>query len=206
MTLDHVKVGLAITGSFCTLDNFYKHIGKLAKASGSVTPIFSETAYGLDTRFGEAAARVADIEKLTGTAAISTIAEAERIGPGRFFDVLVVAPCTGNTLAKLACGITDTAVTMAVKAHLRNNRPVVLGISSNDILGANARNLGVLLNTKHFYFVPFYQDDPENKTKSVSFDMDQLFAAVEKALDGEQLQPVLTVKKTRRPTSPRKKP
>lgn len=191
MRLEKIKVGLAITGSFCTLNSFIEPIKELAAEAESVTPIFSESISSFDTRFSTGEGRKDIIETITGKAAITTIIEAEHIGPKRPFDVLVVAPCTGNTLAKLASAITDNTVTMAVKAHLRNNYPVVIGISTNDGLGATAKNLGTLLNTKNIYFIPFYQDDPVNKEKSLTFKNNLLIDTILKAIDGKQIQPLI---------------
>jgi len=191
MRLENIKVGIAITGSFCTLRDFIVHIKKLSEECAELTAIFSEAVNNYDTRFGSAWERKEIIEGITGQKPITTITEAEPIGPKQLFDVLTVAPCTGNTLAKLAAGITDNAVTMAVKAHLRNSKPVVIGLSTNDGLGANAKNLGQLLNTKNIYFIPFYQDDPVNKEKSITFRQELLIDAIEMALEDKQLQPVL---------------
>lgn len=194
MKLQNVRVGIAVTGSFCTLSNFTDGIRELVTEAKSVTPIFSESVQRIDTRFATAAENITLIEGITGHAGITTIVEAERVGPAGMFDVLVIAPCTGNTLAKLYHGITDSVVTMAVKSHLRNLKPVVLGISSNDILGANAKNLGAMLNTKNIYFIPFFQDDPVNKEKSVTFKPDLLIETIQKAMEGRQLQPLFAVK------------
>ena len=189
--LCNIDVGLVVTGSFCTFNSFAGYISELADAVRSVTPILSESALTFNTKFNTAVERKGLLEQVTGVKAITTINAAEVIGPGQLFDIMVVAPCTGNTLAKLANGITDTTATMAIKAHLRNNRPVVIGISSNDILGQNAKNLGVLLNTKNYYFIPFYQDDPEGKEKSITFKCELLMNTIAKALDGKQLQPIM---------------
>ena len=186
-----IDVGLVVTGSFCTFNSFAGYISELTDAVRSVTPILSESALTLDTKFNTAAERKSLLQQITGIKPITTINMAETIGPGHLFDIMVAAPCTGNTLAKLANGITDTTATMAIKAHLRNNRPVVIGVSSNDILGQNAKNLGVLLNTKNFYFIPFYQDDPKTKEKSVTFKCEMLMATIVKALEGKQLQPIM---------------
>lgn len=189
--MQNIDVGLVVTGSFCTFNTFIGYVSELADAVHTVTPILSDVASTLDTKFNTATERKGLLEQITGVKAITTINAAETIGPGELFDIMVVAPCTGNTLAKVANGITDTTATMAIKAHLRNNRPVVIGISSNDILGQNAKNLGVLLNTKNFYFVPFYQDDPAAKEKSVTFKCELLIETMAKALEGKQLQPML---------------
>ena len=156
-----------------------------------LTAVVSQNAGSTDTRFGEAAAHLARLEQITGKPVIKTIPEAERIGPGKLFDVLVIMPCTGNTLGKLAAGITDTTVTMAAKAHLRNGRPVVIALASNDGLAAGAKNIGELLVRKHYYFVPFGQDSAQQKPCSLVADFDRLPETVEAALQGRQLQPLL---------------
>lgn len=189
--MNGIKVGYALTGSFCTFEKTLKQMEGLIKDGADVLPIMSFNAYNLDTRFGKAKDFRAYIENLTGKKIIASITDAEPIGPGKLADVLVVLPCTGNTLAKLAAGIYDTPVTLAVKSHLRNQRPVVLGVSSNDSLSSTAKNIGALLNYKHYYFVPMCQDDSEKKPFSVVCDFDKLKETVEAALYGKQLQPIL---------------
>lgn len=188
-----IKLGLCITGSFCTLKNILGAIDDLVANGFDITPIFSFNVSTLDTRFY----KQADFERLvvekTGKQPIKTIVDAEPIGTSKGFDLMLVAPCTGNTLAKIAYGITDTPVTMAVKAHLRNNRPVVLSVSSNDALGANAKNIGMLLNTKNIYFVPFGQDAPTKKTNSLIADTTKIVPTCNEALKGKQIQPALCV-------------
>jgi dipicolinate synthase subunit B len=156
-----------------------------------VTPIVSESVAGLDTRFGRAEQWLARVREIAGRGALATIPEVEPIGPERLLDVLVVCPCTGNTLAKLACAVTDGVVPMAAKAHLRNGRPVVLAVSTNDGLGLNAKNLGVLLAAKNIYFVPFRQDNPKTKPNSIIADFSLVSATVAEAVGGRQLQPLL---------------
>ena len=151
----------------------------------------SEASYNIDTRFGKANDFIDQIETITNKKIINTIAEAEPIGPKSIIDVMVIAPCTGNTIAKLANAITDTTVLMASKAHLRNNKPVVIAISTNDGLGINARNLGLLLNAKNMYFVPFRQDNPKDKHNSVVAKMELIVPTIQKALEGKQIQPIL---------------
>lgn len=185
------RVGFALTGSFCTLEKAVHAMEETAEEYSCLIPILSETAGSTDTRFGRAEDFEGRIELICGRSAIRSIREAEPIGPKGLLDVLVVAPCTGNTLAKLAAGIADTSVTMAAKAHLRNGRPVVLAISTNDGLSAAARNLGELLCRKHYYFVPFRQDDPEGKPTSLVADLRLLPATIAAALEERQLQPVL---------------
>ena len=160
----------------------------LAQKGYDITPIMSENAYGTDTRFGKASEIVGHIEEITDKKVIHTITAAEPIGPKRMFDLLVVAPCTGNTLAKLAHGITDTAVTMAVKSHLRNGNPVVIGVSTNDALGAAAKNIGTLMNYKHYYFIPMGMDDCRGKPKSMVCDFSLLESTVLHAAEGKEMQ------------------
>lgn len=188
--VEPVKVGFAMTGSFCTFDKVMRELEKLTEIY-DVTVIMSSSAYKTDTRFGTADSFIQKARSLTGKDVIATVSSAEPIGPKKLFDALVIAPCTGNSLAKLAGGITDSAVTMAAKAHLRNERPLIIAPSTNDGLGANAKNLGLLLNTKNIYFVPFGQDDPINKHKSLVADFTQIIPTVEEALKGKQLQPLL---------------
>lgn len=185
------RVGFALCGSFCTFDKVLAQLETLTKTYETVYPIVSETSYITDSRFGKASDYIQKIETLCGHPVWHTIAQVEPIGPKALLDVLVVAPCTGNTLAKLANGIADSAVTMACKAHLRNERPVVLAVSTNDGLCGNAANLGKLLARKHMYFVPFGQDSAVQKPCSLVADMDRLIPALEAALEGKQLQPIL---------------
>lgn len=184
------NIGFAICGSFCTFSKAISQIEKLKKLDYNVVPVMSETAFSTDTRFGFAVDFINKIEKITGNKIISSICGAEPVGPEKMFDLLVVAPCTGNTLAKLAGGITDTAVTMAVKSHLRICRPVLVCVATNDALGASAVNIGRLLNTKYFYFVPMSQDDTLVKPKSLVGDFDLIPKCVEDSLKGIQSQPV----------------
>ena len=185
------NVGYALCGSYCTFDKAIDALEKLCGLYDSVTPIMSENACSTDSRFGTAREFIGRIEGLCGRKIISSITEAEPIGPKALLDILVIAPCTGNTIAKLTHGITDTSVTMAAKAHLRNQRPVLIAVSTNDALTGNAANLGKLLNRKNYFFVPYYQDDPLKKPGSVAADFELLPAAVEAALRGVQLQPLL---------------
>ena len=184
------KLGLAICGSFCTYDELLPQVRSLAQ-DYEITPILSEKAYQTDTRFGLAAAFVKELRTVCGREPITAIEEAEALGPKAPLDILAVAPCTGNTLAKLASGIADGPVTFACKAHLRNQRPVVVAVSTNDGLAAAAQNIGALMNRKHYYFVPFGQDDPAAKPNSLKADLRLLGDAVAAALEGRQLQPVL---------------
>lgn len=189
--MNKARVGFALTGSFCTLEAALTALEALGREYPNLMPIISPAVAGTDTRFGRAEDFRRRLTALCGHPALESIREAEPIGPKGLLDVLVIAPCTGNTLAKLAAGIADTAVTMAAKAHLRNGRPVVVAISTNDGLGAAARNLGELLCRKHYYFVPFRQDDPEGKPTSLVADLGKLTQTVEAALEGRQLQPLV---------------
>ena len=186
-----IKTGLAVTGSFCTFGSILAAIDDLVAHGFDLTPIFSFNVAKLDTRFFKAADFEEIIRQKTGKLPIKTITGAEPIGTSAGLELMLVAPCTGNTLAKIAHGITDTPVTMAVKAQLRNDRPVVLSISSNDALGANAKNLGLLLNTRNVYFVPFAQDAPATKSNSLIADTSRIRETCEAALRGKQLQPVM---------------
>ena len=186
-------VGLAFCGSFCTFRKTIDTIKLLAERY-EVVPILSTASYETDTRFGPAADFRAEIEALCGRAAMHTLAEVEPFGPKKLLDLLIIAPCTGNTLGKLANGIADTPVTFACKAHLRNARPVLLAVSTNDGLSASAENIGRLLNRRHYFFVPFGQDSPQGKPYSLVADFSLLPAAAESALRGEQLQPVLAAR------------
>ena len=189
--MNNVNVGYALTGSFCTFEKSIKQMQKLKADGFNIIPVMSYNAYSLDTRFGKAEDFIKRIEQICERKIISTITDAEPIGPKRMTDVMVVLPCSGNTLAKLANGIYDTPVTLAVKSHLRNQLPVVIGVSSNDSLSATAKNIGALLNNKHYYFVPMRQDDPVKKPFSVVCDFDALKDTIEAALYGKQLQPIL---------------
>lgn len=186
-----LNIGFAMCGSFCTFTKVIPQIEVLKSSGYNVIPIMSQTAYSTDTRFGKASEFNKQIENITDNKIIHTIFAAEPIGPKKMLDLLVVAPCTGNTLGKLANGITDTSVTLAVKAHLRNERPVVIAVSTNDALGAAAKNIGLLLNAKHLYFVPMRQDDSENKPNSIVADFSKIKDTVEAALSEKQIQPVI---------------
>ncbi len=183
-------VGFALSGSFCTYDQVYAVLRKLA-LDYTVIPIMSQHSASIDSRFGYALDFKNELESICGRRVMTTIGEAEPIGPKGLLDLLVIAPCTGNTLAKIANGITDTSVTMAYKAHMRNGRPVLIAVSTNDALGANLTNIGTLLNRKNNYFVPFYQDDPEKKPLSAVADFHVIPECVKAALNGVQLQPVI---------------
>ncbi|HOQ06744.1 MAG TPA: dipicolinate synthase subunit B [Clostridiales bacterium] len=191
MDLKGVRIGFAFTGSFCTFSSVMTELEKLSATGADITPIISYSVDKYDTRFGSSEHWKMRMEAVTGNKIIKTIIDAEPIGPKGLFDILVVAPCTGNTLAKLANGITDTPVTMACKAHLRNGRPLLLAPSTNDGLGINARNIGLLQNCKNVYFVPYRQDDPQKKCNSLVARFDLIIPAIQAALEGKQLEPVL---------------
>ncbi len=191
MNLEGKNVGFAFTGSFCTFPKTIVELKKIIALKANVTPIMSFNSYYLDTKFGKAKDFREKIQEITGKNIIHTISDAEPIGPKKLFDILIVAPCTGNTISKLAYDIIDTPVTMAVKSHLRNEKPVVIAISTNNGLSGNAENIGKLLNRKNYYFVPFKQDNPITKVRSIVFDPSYIMKTLEYALDGEQIQPIL---------------
>ncbi|NCB03998.1 MAG: dipicolinate synthase subunit B [Clostridia bacterium] len=184
------RIGFCITGSFCTFSHILPVMEQLA-AQNEVTPILSPASLTMDTRFFAADAFRREVERICARPAMTTIVEAEQIGPRKLFDIMLIAPCTGNTLAKLNYGITDTAVVMAAKAHVRNDRPLVLAVSTNDALGTAAQNIGALLNRRLVYFVPFRQDDSVKKPRSMVARFELSEATLEAALRGEQLQPVI---------------
>lgn len=190
--LSQIRIGFAMCGSFCTFERAIKALDALKEAGADITPILSEAAANTDTRFGECAHWRKKVEDICGKKALCSIEQVEPIGPKKLLDVLVIAPATGNTMAKIANGISDSAVSLAAKAHLRNERPVVIAPSSNDALGANAQNIGKLLCRKYIYFVPFGQDDAQNKHSSLVAHMDLTVRAVEEALLGRQIQPILS--------------
>ena len=189
--MDNQRVGFALCGSFCTYSKAMEVLEKIAAKYGDVTPIISETGAATDTRYGNAHDFMREMQRICDQRVIDSIKAAEPIGPKKLLDVLVICPCTGNTLAKLAAGVTDSSVTMASKAHLRNGRPLVIAISTNDGLAASARNIGTLLDKKNVYFVPFRQDDPEKKPTSLVAEFSLVPDTVEAALEGRQLQPLL---------------
>ncbi len=184
------RVGIALCGSYCTYDKLFGQLVHLAEKY-ELVPIMSETAAATDSRFGTCADFAARLEALCGARPVCSIAEAEPLGPARPMEALVIAPCTGNTMAKINHGITDTAVTMAAKAHLRNSKPLVIAFSTNDALSGSAPNIAGLLNRKNVYFVPFRQDDPVKKPFSAASDFSLIDKTVEAALLGRQLQPLL---------------
>ena len=185
------RVGFALTGSFCTLEKAIRAMEETAREYPNMVPILSETTGATDTRFGRAADFRQAAEEICGHGAVESVREAEPIGPKQLLDVLVIAPCTGNTLAKLAAGIADGPVTLAAKAHLRNDRPVVIGFSTNDALSGSAPAIAALLNRRNYYFVPFGQDDSYKKPCSLKSDFTLLPDTLEAALRGVQIQPLL---------------
>jgi len=190
-TLKGKRIGIALTGSFCTFDIVLDCMRELVNQGAVITAILSYATNETDTRFGKAQDLKEELSRITNLPIIHTITQAEPIGPGRLFDALAVLPATGNTIAKIATGIADTPVTMAVKSHLRNNGAVILGISSNDALSTGAKNIGQLLNTRNIYFVPFGQDFPTEKPRSLVFKSEYVVKAIEEALVGCQVQPIL---------------
>ena len=191
MSLKGKHIGVAFTGSFCTYEKVFEELKKLTDEGAVVQTIFSNAAQTLDSRFGKAEDFLKKAEELTGIAPILTIPQAEPIGPKGFLDILTLFPCTGNTIAKLANGITDTPVLMTAKAHLRNNKPLLISISTNDALGMNMKNIGMLLNAKHIYFIPFGQDNPEKKPNSMIAHTNLFIPSIEAALSGKQSQPII---------------
>lgn len=179
-------IGYAMCGSFCTHARAVEQLERLVAAGFEIQPIMSETVYATDTRFGRAADLIERVQSLCGREVIHTIVASEPLGPQHPLDALVIAPCTGNTLAKLSCGITDTSVCMAAKAHLRTDRPLVLALASNDALSANLKNIAALLSRKSVYFVPMVQDDPTAKPHSMVADFDRVYETLKDALSGVQ--------------------
>ena len=194
MDIKDKKIGVIMTGSFCTFSKVIEQIKELVKRGADVLPIMSYNSYELDTKFGEAKEIIKKVENITGKKIIHTIQGAEPIGPKQLTDVMLIAPCSGNTIAKLANGIIDTPATMAAKSHLRNNNPVVIAISTNDGLSGSAENIGKLLNRNNYYVVPFRQDNPITKPRSLVFDSTYIIKTIEEALDRKQIQPILLKK------------
>ena len=185
-----MNIGFALCGSFCTYSQVFPIMEQLAHEH-NVIPIFSQNAYTINSRFGTADAHIQKAESICGNQVLHTIEQVEPIGPKKLLDILLIAPCTGNTLAKLAHGIADTAVTMAAKSHLRNGRPVLVAVSTNDALSGAAENIGRLMARKHYYFVPFRQDEPEGKPTSMVADFSMIPEVLTAAVKGNQLQPVV---------------
>ena len=191
MTIKGLNGGIALTGSFCTFDAVIEQIKKIKEEGANVIPIFSFNSQHINSRFGKASDFMKTITELTGNEPILTIEDAEPLGPKNKIDILAIAPCTGNSLAKLANGITDTPVLMAAKGHIRNGKPLVIFLSTNDALGINLKNVGSLMNLKYLYFVPFGQDSFQNKPTSMVSHIDLVIPTLESALDGVQLQPII---------------
>ena len=189
--MEKIRLGYAFCGSFCTLRQAVGALKELAGQNTDITPVMSEMVYNTDTRFGKAEDLRREVTAVCGKEIIHDITAAEPIGPKGLFDIMIVSPCTGNTAAKIALGITDTPVTMAVKAHLRNKRPVVIALATNDALGASAKNVGLLQNTKNVFFVPYGQDDASGKETSMVCDFTKLPQTVAAALEGRQIQPMI---------------
>ena len=195
MTLSGKKIGVALTGSYCTFDTVFPQIERLVQDNNDVTTIFSDRAQVTDTRFGKADDFLKKAKTITGNDPILTIVEAEKIGPKSLFDIVIIAPCTGNTMAKLANAITDSPVLMAAKSQLRNNKPIVLAMATNDALSNNLKNIGLLLGAKNVYFVPFGQDNYKSKPYSMVAHFDYMIPTLEEALVGKQLQPIIMAPK-----------
>lgn len=191
MELANCSIGFGITGSFCTFAKIKEELKRLAATGADITPVFSFNVQKINSRFGRADEFIAEVEKTTKKSGMKTIEEAEVIGPNDPFDVMVIAPCTGNTLAKLCNGITDSPVLMAAKAHLRNGRPLVISVSTNDALGINFHNIGMMMNMKNIYFVPFGQDNCIKKPNSMIADVGRLEDTIIEAMNGKQIQPVI---------------
>ena len=191
MELKDKKIGFTLTGSFCTFQKVIPKMKEIKKLGADIIPIMSFNSYNLDTKFGKAKDFIDEIEEITKRKIIHTIQDAEPIGPKKMTDIMIIAPCSGNTMAKLACDIIDTPATMAAKSHLRNNIPLVIAPSTNNGLSGNAENIGKLLNRKNYYFVPFRQDNPITKPRSIVFDVEYIIKTIEYALEGEQISPIL---------------
>ena len=191
MKLEGKRIGFVFTGSFCTFRKTIDQLKNIIELKAEVLPIMSNNSYTMDTKFGKAQDFIDEIEDITGRKILHTIQEVEPLGPKDILDIIVVAPATGNTIAKLANDIVDVPAPMAVKSVLRRERPVVIAVSTNNGLSASGENIGKLLNRKHYYFVPFKQDNPITKPRSLVFDPTYLIKTIEYALDGEQIQPIL---------------
>ena len=191
MEVKNKKIGFVLTGSFCTFSKTIPQMKKLKKLGAELLPIMSFNSYELDTKFGKAEDFIKEIENICEKNIIHTIQGAEPIGPSHLTDIMIVAPASGNTMSKLACDIIDTPATMAVKSHLRNNLPVVIAPSTNNGLGSNMASIAALINRRNYYFVPFKQDNPLTKPRSIVFDPEFILKTIEHALDGEQIEPIL---------------
>ena len=191
MNISGKNIGIALTGSFCTFDKVFPQIERLVKENANIYTIFSYQSQNTGTRFGKALDFLKQAKDITGREPIVTITEAEKLGPNNILDAVLVAPCTGNTLAKMANAITDSPVLMATKGLLRNRKPVILAISTNDALSNNLKNIGILLNSKNIYFVPFGQDNFNGKPYSMVANFDLILPTIENVLEGRQLQPII---------------
>lgn len=191
LKLNNLNIGVALTGSFCTFDKIFVELENLIKEGAKVYTIFSYASQNIDCRFGKSSDFIQKAESITQNKPILTLEEAEPLGPQNMLDILIVAPCTGNSLAKLVNGITDTPALMAAKGHLRNNKPLVIALSTNDALGFNFKNIGAMLNTKNVYFVPFGQDNYNGKPNSMVAHTELIIPSLEQAMEGKQLQPVI---------------
>jgi len=191
MSLKGKKIGIALTGSFCTFEKVFVEMTNLMKKGVIIQTIFSFNTQNINSRFGKAKNFIQKAERITKNKPILTIEGSEPLGPKNFLDILVILPCTGNSLAKLANAITDTPVLMAAKAHLRNQKPLLIAISTNDALGMSMKNIGMLLNAKNIYFIPFGQDDYKTKPNSMASDVKLLIPSIEEAIKGKQIQPII---------------
>lgn len=191
MSIENLNIGVGITGSFCTFKSMVEILKELKNKGANITPIMSYNSYETDTRFGKASDYINQVEEICNHKVLNSISEVEPIGPKKLLDILLVLPCTGNTISKIANAISDTPVACAVKSQLRNQRPVLIAISTNDALSGNAQNIGKLMNTKNIYFVPFAQDDPINKPTSIIYIKDKVIESIEKTIVNEQLQPII---------------
>lgn len=191
LKLNKLNIGVAFTGSFCTFDKIFAELENLIKEGCNVYTIFSYASQNINCRFGKSDEFISRAENITLTKPILTLEEAEPLGPQNMLDILIIAPCTGNTLAKLVNGITDTPALMAAKGHIRNNKPLVISLSTNDALGFNFKNIGTMLNSKNVYFVPFGQDNYSGKPNSMVAHTNLIISTLEQALDGKQIQPVI---------------
>ncbi len=191
MEIKNKNIGFVLTGSFCTFHKVIPQIMKMKELEANVLPIMSENSYTMDTKFGKANDFIKEIEEICKNKIMHTIQECETIGPKHLTDIMVVAPASGNTISKLAYDIIDTPATMAVKSHLRNDLPVVIAPSTNNGLGSNMTSIANLINRRNYYFVPFRQDNPLTKPRSIVFDFDYIVPTIESALDGKQIEPIL---------------
>ncbi|MBE5821972.1 MAG: dipicolinate synthase subunit B [Clostridiales bacterium] len=191
MSIENLNIGVGITGSYCTFQAMIELLKELKEKGANIIPIMSYNAYENDTRFGTANDYISKVEEICNHKVLNSIVEVEPIGPKKLLDILLVLPCTGNTISKIANAISDTPVTCGVKSQLRNQKPVLLAISTNDALSGNAQNIGKLLNTKNIYFVPFGQDDPINKPTSIIYIKDKVIESIESAIQNKQLQPII---------------